>query len=366
MSIRGSVDQITTEGATGWAFPEAGGQLTVQAIYDGRIIGETLADQHRHDLAEAGFGDGRCGFQIAFYEEVDPSLLPFVSIRPRGGDVELPRYAMTGFADFFRSIHARHPGAGRHRSVLGGLWIDRTDARAMLAGRVATGSTAGDLAAALGMLIADGYVVLRNALAANGLSGRGEELVARLQHGQAVAPEGEGRDALEAIAELVFRDIVLRPVRAALDDQPVCTRIVPVRGAEHGFMQPSTAEALPSPAECLVLVAAIGGGLTLDVVRGSHALPEFTGEGRSRWTQAGIGAAQELALAGGLSVEQSEIGSGDIAILGAGTLHRIRAAEGTTGLRAWVLPRRVTPTRFLTGEAGTFSLRHATGAMLAA
>ncbi len=365
MSIRGSVDSITAEGAHGWAFDTQTGQpLTVQAIYDGRIIGEVIADRHRHDLAEAGFGVGLCGFEVTFYERIDASLLPFISIRPRGGDVELPRYAATGFADFFRALHGRHPGAGRSRSVFGGLWTDRTDARQLLAGRVAAGTAPADLAAPLAALIENGQLVLRGALALAGLDEAVRAAIGRQEAGRPI-PAGE-REVLAALAELIFRDAALRPMRAALDDQPVCTRVVPTRDIEPGFTQASAAEALPSPAECLAVVVTTGGEAVLDIVRGSHALPEFTGEGRSRWLGAPSDAVMALAQAGGLSVESIELTSSDLAIVGPGTLHRLRAAPGATALRAWVLPRRVTPTRFLSGAAGLFSLRHPTGAMLAA
>ncbi|HEV7264996.1 MAG TPA: hypothetical protein VGN83_08780 [Falsiroseomonas sp.] len=365
MSIRGSVDSLTPGGAVGWAFDgRAGEQLVLQALCGGRIIGEATADRFRHDLAEAGLGDGHCGFELPFYEKLDPALLPFVALKPRGGDVELPRYAAAGFADFFRSLHARHPAAGRHRSVFGGLWTDRTDARRLLGGRIAAGTAPADLAGTLGTLIEGGYAVLRNALPPAGEVARAH--LTASAPAQPILAEGEGRAALAALADLLFQEATLRPLRATLDDQPVCTRIVPARGIEHGFQQPSTAEALPSPAECLLLVAAIGGEVTLDIVRDSHALPEFTADGRSRWTANSAEAPLDLALAQGLSIEQVELSPADIAIVGPGTLHRLRVEGEATALRAWVLPRRVTPARFLGGTAGTFSLRHPTGAMLAA
>jgi hypothetical protein len=365
VSIRGSVDQITTEGAHGWAFDSTTGEpMTVQALYDGRIIGEAFADRHRHDLAAAGFGDGRCGFEVVFYEKVDASLLPFISVRPRGGDVELPRYAATGFADFFRGLHARHPGAGRSRSVFGGLWTDRTDARQLLAGRVAAGTAPADLAAPLAALIDNGHLVLRGAAALAGLDEAKREAIARQDAGRPI-PAGE-REALGALAELIFRDAVIRPLRVALDDQPICTRAVPSRDPEADFIQASAAEALPSPAECVLVVAVTGGEAVLDVIRDSHAMPEFTGEGRSRWLGASTDAVVALAQSGGLSVESAELTPADLAIVGPGTLHRLRAAPGATAIRAWILPRRVTPTRFLSGTAGLFSLRHPTGATLAA
>jgi hypothetical protein len=207
-------------------------------------------------------------------------------------------------------------------------------------------------------------VVLRNALPPAGDAARRH--LAASAASQPIAAEGEGRATLAALADLLFRDATLRPLRTVLDDQPVCTRVVPARGIEHAFQQPSTAEALPSPAECLLLVVATGGDVTLDIVRDSHALPEFTADGRSRWVTPSDEAALDLAVGQGLSIEQVELAPADLAIVGPGTLHRLRLEGEATALRAWVLPRRVTPARFLAGRAGTFSLRHPTGAMLAA
>ncbi len=111
MSLRGSVDSLDVEGASGWIFDgDRGRPVVVQAMLDGRVIGEAPAELPRPDLASAGLGDGRCGFQIAFYDAVDPGLLPFVAVRPQGGDVELPRTNLTGFGEYFRALHARFPG----------------------------------------------------------------------------------------------------------------------------------------------------------------------------------------------------------------------------------------------------------------
>jgi hypothetical protein len=52
-------------------------------------------------------------------------------------------------------------------------------------------------------------------------------------------------------------------------------------------------------------------------------------------------------------------------VIGPGTLHRLRTAEGSTALRAWCAPQRVTPLRFIAGHGGTFAVRHHSGATLA-
>lgn len=376
MTIRGSVDSLSAEGASGWAFGSALRPLVVQALLDGRVIGETLADQDRPDLLAAGLGDGRCGFALAFHDApIDPGLLPFVSIRPRGGDVELPRTNLTGFGEFFRSVHARHPGAGRQRSVFGGLWTDRTDARRLLAGRVTTGATPADLQDSLRTFIGEGHLVLRGALAAGQAA---PASLASLESGRPLNPTNSPavRRLLEALPDMVFAPATLRLLRAILDDNPTLTRVVPGQDAgEPGFVQPSAAEALPSPAECLLLVFPIatqsGAALRLDIVRGSHELPEFTGHGRSRWLAESAPdrepAAPELAREFGASVETIEIGARDIALLGPGMLHRMRAPpSGTIPLRVWCLPARISPTRMLMPDhGGGVQVTHESGAMLA-
>lgn len=379
MTIRGSVDSLSAEGASGWAFGSPGRPLVVQAVLDGQVIGETLAEQERPDLLAAGLGDGRCGFALAFHDApLDAELLAFVSIRPRGGDVELPRTNLTGYGDFFRTIHARHPGAGRHRSVFGGLWTDRTDARRLLAGRVATGATSAVLHDPLRDFIGEGYLMLRGALAPEGLTTRDVAASARRPSGRALTAGDGPADAafLGALADLLFREPTLRLLRGVLDDQPTVYRVEPLRDAAmRGFVQASTAERLPSPAECLLLVLGIaatpGQGLLLDIVRGSHELPEFTAHGRSRWLAEPLvdrePAGRELAREFGASVETLEIGPQDLVLLGPGTLHRLRTPpRGSTALRAWCLPQRISPMRRLTDDdANGAVIRHHSGAILA-
>jgi hypothetical protein len=376
MTIRGSVDSLSPEGASGWAFGAAHRPLVVQALLDGRVIGETLAEQERPDLLAAGLGDGRCGFALAFHDApIDPGLLPFVSIRPRGGDVELPRTNLTGYGEFFRTLHARHPGAGRQRSVFGGLWTDRTDARRLLAGRAATGATPPELQDTLRDFIGEGYLVLRNVLASGASMPAG---AAALGAGQPLDPLGNdaAMALLESLPGMLFKPATLSLLRAILDDHPTLHRVVPgVDARQGGFEQPSAAEALPSPAECLLLVFGLGARgaapLRLDIVRGSHELPEFTAHGRSRWLAESPSdrepAALELAREFGASIETVEVGAGDVALLGPGVLHRLREpAKGVLALRAWCLPARISPTRMLMpGHDGGVQVAHPSGAMFA-
>ncbi|MFC7476950.1 hypothetical protein ACFQS7_21465 [Dankookia sp. GCM10030260] len=366
MTIRGSIDEVTPLGTSGWVHDDRAGEpLLVQAMINGAVIGETIADVERPDLAAAGLGDGRCGFHIAFGAAIDPSQLAFVSVKPSRGDAELPRTNLTGFVDAFRAMRSRHPGVGWTRSIFGGLWTDRVDARRRLAGRVAIGAVAQEAAGPLGRFIEAGHVLLRGALGPLGLEARATEAAARLPAGP-LAPRGDldSADLLAALPDLLFGDAALALLRGAFDDNPLVCRVELARGIT-GFAQPSTAEPLPSPTECAAVIVGIGEGrLLLDIVRDSHALPEFTSGGESRWLT-GSAATLSLATTAAASIETVTLGAADLAVVAPGTVYRLRVPEGMTALVALASPNRQTPLRFLRGEGGEVTLRHASGATLA-
>lgn len=367
MSIRGSVDSLDSDGAMGWVFDDSLGEpLTVQAVINGKIIGEALAEMPRADLAAAGLGDGRCGFHISFVDPLHADFLPFVSIKPQGGDVELPRTNLTGFSDYFRSVSSHFPHAGRHRSVFGGLWTDRTNAVQLLQGRVAAGATAADTTATLRALISSGFAVMNSALTPIAFGSAETALIDSLEADSPLDPHAEpdARKLLEAMPGVIFRDVVLRTLRAILDDNPLAYRVMLSRGMSKSFQQPSAAQALSSPAECIAVIANAGPeAISLDVVRDSHKLPEFTPDGRSRWL-AGSAAGTALAAQQALSVEQVKIGPFDLALIGSGTLYRLHVPEGLTAVTTWCAPAHVSPTSFIGAEGGAFTVRHFSGATL--
>jgi hypothetical protein len=365
MSIRGSIDDLSTSGASGWLFAgRQDGPLIVQAMMNGTIIGEAVADQERSDLAAAGLGDGRCGFSIAFYQDVAAQLLPTVQVKPQGSDLELPRTNLTGFIDFLSVMRARFPAAGWTGSVFGGLWIDRSDASQVLAGRIATGATPADLETPLSRLIADGHLLL------TGLHARSDTLAidvgADVPDGVALHPRlGEGVDRLiRAIPDALFGETPLRLMRAVLDDNPSVYRVAVQRSDGEAFLQASAFDVLPSPTECLLTVTAIGGPVLIDLVRHSHRFPEFTADGRSRWLPDG-NAPAAIAVTQGASIQTTSLRPGDVMLLGPGTIFRLRPAAGdATALLASCAPARQTPVRFLLGRGGSFTLQHFSGASL--
>ncbi|WP_368414750.1 hypothetical protein [Falsiroseomonas sp.] len=367
MSMQGSVDLITTQGAVGWIFSrQAEEAILVQARLQGRIIGEARAERLRPDLAAAGLGDGHHGFEIIFVDEVDPALLPGVTVHPSGGDVVLPRTNLTGLQDFLASAIARFPAAGRHRSVHGGLWADRTDAARLLRGRIAAGATPAALLDPLRSFIEDGVAILAEAPAGSGLAAPALPPASALPRDRPLDPTGNeaAREVVEALPDLLFQPTPLGLLRALLDDNPVVSRAVLTQGEDGRFDQPSTAEDLPSPAECVLAVVPLGGGAgcTLDVVRGSHALPEFNAAGQSRWTTPG--AAAVFALAAGASVDSLRIGPGEIGVVSAGTLCRLRTEDEGAALLIWCIPTRQTARRLLANGHRPFRVGHASGAMV--
>lgn len=65
--IQGHVDAVDDGIARGWVRDrgQPAGPLTVRARIGTRVIGRTVASEFRRDLADAGYGDGNCGFRLA-------------------------------------------------------------------------------------------------------------------------------------------------------------------------------------------------------------------------------------------------------------------------------------------------------------
>jgi hypothetical protein len=364
--IRGAVDRLDSDGAVGWLY---GSDYTsppmVRAFLHHDLIGECLANGHRPDLEQVGFGDGRCGFDIKFIRSIDPTYLPFVTVKPHDVDLHLPIPSSGNtYIDLINAVITGYAGAGRSRSVLGGLWIDRMDGPQLLAGRVAVGACAAELQPALQELILTGHVVLHNGLAPNGVSTKDVLNFRAASSAYAIDDEPRLRSALTGIAALLFRDPVVRLLRAAFDDHPVVYQLETMTGTST-FAQASSFEELPSPGECLVLyVGNPDGPIRIDIVRDSHEMAEFGPDGRSRWTGAGAAELARFATEAGLSIESIEIDAQDIAIIGPGLVHRVAAADDAPALRAVVAPRRVTPTRFLQGDANWTEVGHVSGARI--
>jgi hypothetical protein len=295
--IRGSVDVVTTKNASGWIYTDAQKDpLAVEAVLNHQVLARATADLHRPDLTAAGFGDGRCGFELAFASEIDPLYLPFVRVHLAGTDLTLRRWIGAGFADYFRALYERYPRTGRAASVYGGLWIDRTDAAGLLKGRCDIGAVSARDANSIARLIQDGVLLMTR----------------REEQKQAVSRSASS-DLPTAVAEAVFDEDLLRLLRSIFDDNPIAIRADVLESDQKEFIQTSALEDLPSPAECLAVISPSGSqGTTVDVIRGGHRLPEFLPSGLSRWIREGSASASQQSTTPDMAVDRYTVPRGSV------------------------------------------------------
>ncbi len=333
--IRGSVDLVTSTEVHGWAFaPGRHEPVLVQVVLNHEILGESVANINRPDLAAAGMGSGHSGFNVQLFRPIDTLYLPFLMVKVDGGDAELPRAAMLGFSEFFSALFLANMSAGRHRSVLGGLWTDRIDAMAVLRGKLAIGAVSAE--PALSQLIQSGFAVV----------------------GLLDTPDrGAWREALAPQAAEMLEDPALLPLlRGALEDNPLAVRADWLRDGESELGQPSAGNPSPFAAECLAVVVAFDNSVVLDVVRNSHMLPEFTTAGVSRWISGSASNGVSLAAAGGM-LDRVELEAGQVAVIGPGTLYRVKADEEDSAVLLLCLPQRGSPMALATGRGRRESAR---------
>ncbi len=330
MTIKGSLDQLTTKGAQGWIYAKSeSGPVVVEAVLHHRVVGEALADIYRHDLAAVGFGDGRCGFTIDFDMPIEAAYLPLVTVRPTGGDVELPRFSTSGFTDFLSGLYTALPLTGRQKSVYGGLWTDRTDALSLLAGRKSLDRFSGEAARVLEHLIVHGHALID------------------LPYGE--APDIEGHDVSElerTLGGVFFRHLVQDILTASFDDVPVLISGRVLTGSQREFRQPSTGQHLSSPVESLALIASNGNSpSSIELIRDSHNFPDFTSSGDPRWLLPAGSSALSHAASIGAPIEIVTLRANQVAILASGTIYRVLhpSADGT--VEALTIPRRRQPVR---------------------
>ncbi len=318
--LRGSFDMVNTSEALGWAYaPGQREPVFVQAVLNQEVLGEAWADIYRPDLAAAGVGDGNAGFAIRFFRPIDPLYLPFISVKVDGGDAELPRSPSVGFKEFFSAMHVAFPTAARHRALNGGLWTDRIDAMALLQSKARIDALPAAIVPVLEQLISHGTAVFDLA-AAPELSAWQADLTANT-------------------GKLLDNPAILTPLRSILEDNPIAVAADWVEQSETVFAQPSTRSASPSPGECAEIIIPFGDGVALDVIRSSHVLPEFTLNGKSRWTAPAADGAGHAASAMGL-LDRVALPAGTAALIGPGTIYQASLETGTVALRILCLPVR--------------------------
>jgi len=318
MNIRGSLDSVSAATAEGWLFAVGRKSIQVQAWLDGQIIGEAPADRRRADLAAVGFGDGNCGFCIEFIRSIGADYQPSIVVKPIDCDLELPRTSRSDPTTLLAALRRRYPSAGQTASIFGGLWTDRTDASALLAGRVAVGITPGELAAPLGQFLQDGLMVLP------------------ADPGAAAGTNGTYATLATAV---LTAPLVLAVLRQVLEDNPLVLRAEKMGKEDNLLCQPSTLADFASPAECMGVIVPLTSGVGFSILRGSHRMPEFLTGGVSRWIARPSLDALSRTL-GPLTLDDYDVPQSSVGILGPGTLHRLRLEQGSQALRLLLVPRR--------------------------
>jgi hypothetical protein len=336
MLVRGSVDVVTGTEVGGWAYaPGQQDPVLVQVVLNHEILGEAVANIHRPDLAAAGLGDGRCGYTVKLYREISPPYLPFLTVKLDGGDAELPRGSAAGFCEFFTALYRAHPMSGRPRSVLGGLWTDRTDAAAVLRGKCAVGLLPPEVAGPIAQLIHAGLAIME-------LRNPSTESLSK------ITPKWVGA---------VLDDPVLLPLlRGVLEDNPLVVSAGVVRDAETELAQPSAGNPSPSPAECLAVVVALKEGVVLDVVRDSHELPEFSPAGTSRWADGAGRDGFAMAAAHGV-LDRHALQVGSAAAIGPGVMYRLRCEANAEAVQMLCVPARLMPVALAAEKARRETVR---------
>lgn len=356
--ILGSVDTLSSENAAGWVYSSTlGDRLRVQAVLNGQILGEAIADVLRPDLVQAGLGTGQCGFQIAFDHEIDPLYLPFVEIRLEDSTLTLPRTGFAGLNDYFTAVYSRFPAVGRYASVLSGLWTDRSDASALLKSRVDVGIIALADSGALSRIIQEGLVVLeagRSNEAANQHTPTPPIRLVTTPLGEtSITPSEEvskataRKDLTTAISEAFFNEDTLRILRTMLDDHPIAVLANSCVESDTEFEQISVMDDLPSPTECLMLIAPLASeSIAVEALRGSHRFPEFRADGASRWTSRQVARGAATAAFSLVPADRFNIAPGQLAIISPGLLHRTIASAEAPAFRVLILSARLGFIRF--------------------
>lgn len=329
--ISGSIDLIDNTRAIGWiASRGTPGPFSVEAVLNREVIGRAVASNPRPDLANAGFLDHNCGFEIVFTREIESTFLPFIAVHLADSDLTLPKFTVSGYRNYFEVLYNKYPAAARPGTLIGGLWTDRSDAAARIRGRESIGAISADVAANLARFVQDGIIKITRTADAAG-----------------TAAHASWDNEPKSIADAMFDDSVLSLLRGIFDDHPLAVLARRIEESETDFTQISTQEQLPSPCECVSVVSALGSSpIEIEVIRGGHRFPEFLPDGSSRWLRGTSIHTNELIASGRAQVDTYEINPGETAILGPGTIARVITPKQSQALTVAVIPARLAQLRF--------------------
>jgi hypothetical protein len=109
--IEGTLDGVVGGQVSGWARdpvkPEE--TLEIEILIDDEVVGRTLCDHFRLDLAAAGVGSGRHGFVLPIGRDWNDGVVHDVRARATGTDLELDQSPLSFVAGGARAANGRQP-----------------------------------------------------------------------------------------------------------------------------------------------------------------------------------------------------------------------------------------------------------------
>jgi hypothetical protein len=168
--LEGYVDADSGDWLSGWVWDRRRPDepIAIEVFVDGRRATATTAGLYRPDLEAAGKGNGRHAFRILLPPLLGDGAAHRVEVRASESGVTLPRSAAA-------LGHGARPRSGvedwggplagaRYHSPFGGLWTDLSNAPDVILGKRALGWISEAEAALLRRWVADGFVVLEQAV----------------------------------------------------------------------------------------------------------------------------------------------------------------------------------------------------------
>jgi hypothetical protein len=172
VSIIGHIDRCDRERLEGWVFSPAEPErrFTMQIYIGDLLLGETVADRVRPDLAAAGYGSGRCAFSYQMPHFLPKGALNKIRLRVNDSvawilpDQNTSRGAESEPEEDAPAAIQEPAPAQQFVSRFGGLWIDRVDWIDRLSAKHRKGEINDDMSLAIFRFVRDGHIVLRNAV----------------------------------------------------------------------------------------------------------------------------------------------------------------------------------------------------------
>lgn len=308
MELHGFLDGVSDDRIYGWAWDPTrpGARVEVELRIDGQLVARVRADRERGDLASAGIGDGRHGFELSLGPLADGRRHVVEVLREDG-------HALTGSPWRGRIGAAGPETAPRFRSRFGGPWTDLSNAEDVIEGRRELGLLDDAEASLLTTWVRDGYVILRGAVPEAALSALRAEIDRLFAGGdervwverfepiafERLKPEHRAMPVkvldlhahLETVRRVAFAEPIRRFLVRLFERPPLAFQSLYF---ERGLGQPIHRDTayvrVSSPLEMAAAWIALepirAGSGELELYAGSHALPEELFEGGSKWLRA--------------------------------------------------------------------------------